>query len=75
MGGLGVPELLIILVIFLLLFGANKIPQLARSMGKGIGEFKKGMREGDETPGDASTPPPSPQAPVAPPPPSPAPKP
>ena len=67
MGSLGFPELMIILVIFLLLFGANKIPQLARSMGKGIGEFKKGMREGDETPGDASTPPAPPSPPAAPP--------
>lgn len=75
MGGLGFSELMIILVIFLLLFGANKIPQLARGMGKGIGEFKKGMREGDEISGDASTPPPSPQVPAAPPPPPPAPRP
>lgn len=45
---IGMPELLIILVILVLLFGATKIPQIARSMGKSVNEFKKGMREGDE---------------------------
>ena len=45
---IGMPELIIILVILVLLFGATKIPQIARSMGKSVNEFKKGMREGDE---------------------------
>ena len=45
---IGMPELLIILVILVLLFGATKIPQIARSLGKSANEFKKGMREGDE---------------------------
>ena len=45
--GLGFNELLIILLIFLVLFGASKIPQLARGLGKGISEFKKGLREGE----------------------------
>ncbi len=45
LGTLGMPELLIILVILLLLFGANKLPGLFRSMGKSVGEFKKGMKE------------------------------
>jgi TatA/E family protein of Tat protein translocase len=40
---LGVTELVIILVIVLLLFGAKRLPELAKSMGKGINEFKKGM--------------------------------
>lgn len=39
-GGLGVPELLIIFLVVLLLFGANRIPEIARGMGKGIREFK-----------------------------------
>jgi len=43
--GLGFNELLIILLIFLVLFGASKIPQLARGLGKGITEFKKGLKE------------------------------
>ena len=43
---LGGPELLIILAIVLLLFGAKKLPDLARSMGKSTKEFKKGLQEG-----------------------------
>jgi sec-independent protein translocase protein TatA len=47
MGSLGVPELLIILLVILVLFGAKKIPDLAQGIGKGIREFKKGIK-GDE---------------------------
>lgn len=44
------PELIVILVILLVLFGASRLPQIARAMGKSIGEFKKGVKEGqDET--------------------------
>lgn len=43
---LGAPELIIILVVVLLLFGANRLPKLARSMGKAQKEFKKGVEEG-----------------------------
>jgi TatA/E family protein of Tat protein translocase len=46
--GIGAPELIIILVIVLLLFGAKKLPEMARSLGKSSREFKKGMREGAE---------------------------
>ena len=41
----GGPELLIILAIAVLLFGANKLPELARSSGQAMGEFKKGRQE------------------------------
>ncbi|HEY7282811.1 MAG TPA: twin-arginine translocase TatA/TatE family subunit [Actinomycetota bacterium] len=43
---LGAPEILIILAVFLLLFGAKKLPELARSLGKSSTEFKKGLKEG-----------------------------
>ena len=39
------PEVLIILLVLVLLFGANKIPKLARSTGQAMGEFKKGREE------------------------------
>lgn len=48
------PELIIILVVVLLLFGAAKLPQLARSLGASAKEFKKGVDEGvDEDEADA----------------------
>ena len=43
--GIGGPELLIILVIILLLFGAKKLPELARGLGKSMKEFKKAAQE------------------------------
>ncbi len=48
------PELIIILVVVLLLFGAAKLPQLARSLGASAKEFKKGVEEGvDEDEADS----------------------
>ncbi|HEY3226214.1 MAG TPA: twin-arginine translocase TatA/TatE family subunit [Planctomycetota bacterium] len=47
LGPIGLPELVIILVIVLLLFGSTKIPQIMRGMGQGIGEFKKGLKDGN----------------------------
>ncbi|WP_415087580.1 twin-arginine translocase TatA/TatE family subunit [Natronomonas sp.] len=47
-GGLGPPELLLIVGILVLLFGASKLPDLARSMGSATGEFKKGRQEVEE---------------------------
>ncbi len=44
----GPTELLIILVIILLLFGASRLPALARSLGKSTREFKQGMRDGEQ---------------------------
>ena len=49
MFGIGMPELILILVICLLVFGAAKLPEIGKSLGKAIGEFKKGMKDG-ETP-------------------------
>ena len=48
MGPLGFREILIILVIILILFGAKRIPELARSLGKGITEFKGGLKGEDQ---------------------------
>lgn len=42
---LGTGELIIIFVVILLLFGAKRIPELARSLGKGINSFKQGMND------------------------------
>ena len=42
---IGFGELLIILVVVLVLFGAKKIPELAKGLGKGISEFKKGLKD------------------------------
>jgi sec-independent protein translocase protein TatA len=47
MFGLGYQELMVILVIVLLLFGAQKLPELARGLGKSMSEFKKGQSEDD----------------------------
>ena len=44
--GIGTPELLVILVIVLLLFGAKKLPELARSLGTSVKEIRKGVNEG-----------------------------
>jgi len=46
--GLSPGELIIVLAVVLLLFGASKIPQLMRSMGQGLSEFKKGVKEGEK---------------------------
>jgi len=49
MGMLGPQELIVIFLIILLLFGAKKIPQIARSLGEAIREVKTMQREADET--------------------------
>jgi sec-independent protein translocase protein TatA len=56
MFGMGWQELALILFIALLLFGAKRVPDIAKSMGKAINSFKKGMKEGaDEADNDATT--------------------
>lgn len=51
MKSIGVPELLIILVIAVLLFGGKKIPEMAKGLGEGIKNFKNSLK-GDDTPDD-----------------------
>lgn len=48
MGPLGMPELLIIALIIIILFGARRIPEVAKGLGEGIRHFKAGMRGGDD---------------------------
>jgi sec-independent protein translocase protein TatA len=48
MPSLGIPELTIIFLIIIVLFGANKIPQIGKGLGEGIRNFKKGIKEGEE---------------------------
>lgn len=48
MFGLGTQELLIILVLVMIIFGAGKLPQVGSSLGKGLRNFKKGINDGEE---------------------------
>jgi sec-independent protein translocase protein TatA len=48
MGKIGIPELLIILAIVVLIFGANKLPELGRGIGRGIKNFKDATKDGTE---------------------------
>jgi sec-independent protein translocase protein TatA len=73
----GGPELIIILVVVLVLFGGSQLPKLAKNLGKAQKEFKEGMGEGATTPTaqapaqppaqpSSATPPPPPPPPAAP---------
>ncbi|HMB53696.1 MAG TPA: twin-arginine translocase TatA/TatE family subunit [Thermoanaerobaculia bacterium] len=48
LGPLGVPELLVIFLILVLLFGAKKLPQIGRGIGEGIRNLKSGLNQNDE---------------------------
>ena len=48
MFGIGIPELIVILVIILIIFGAGKLPEIGGAIGKGIKNFKKASAEPDE---------------------------
>ncbi len=62
LGGLGLPEILLIVLVVLLLFGGKKIPELMKGIGKGVRSFKDGVngvedkKEDDTKPSDGSTP-------------------
>lgn len=45
LGGIGTWEILLIFLVILLMFGAKRIPEIARGIGKGVTEFKKGIRD------------------------------
>lgn len=47
-GSLGMPEIILILVVVLVIFGAGKLPEVGASLGKGIRDFKRSMQEPDE---------------------------
>lgn len=59
-GSLGLPELLVILLIVIIIFGANKLPQLGKGLGQGMRNFRESMK-GDEP----APPPPPPKNPGA----------
>ncbi|HEY2433015.1 MAG TPA: twin-arginine translocase TatA/TatE family subunit [Vicinamibacterales bacterium] len=48
LGRLGIPELIIILMIVILIFGANRLPEIGRGIGKGIRNFKDATKEGED---------------------------
>ena len=48
MFGLGTTELIIIMVLVMIIFGAGKLPQVGGALGKGLRNFKDGVKEGDE---------------------------
>ena len=63
LGGIGTWEILLIFLVILLMFGAKRIPEIARGIGKGVTEFKKGIRDiQDEIETGTETPPPNQQA-------------
>jgi len=49
-GSLGVPELLLILLIVIIIFGAGKLPQLGKGLGEGIRNFKDSVKSGQDAP-------------------------
>ncbi len=49
MGRIGLPELIIILAIVIIIFGANRLPDLGKGIGSAIRNFKEGMRDDDKS--------------------------
>lgn len=55
MFGMGWQELLLVLVIMLVFFGPNKLPELGKSLGKALSGFKQGLKEGQEESGKSAS--------------------
>ncbi len=51
-GGIGLPEILVIALVVLLLFGGKKIPELMKGLGKGVRSFKEGLKDDTEADGE-----------------------
>ncbi|HWT76393.1 MAG TPA: twin-arginine translocase TatA/TatE family subunit [Mobilitalea sp.] len=49
LGNLGVPELILILVVALVIFGPGKLPEIGKSLGKSIGEFKSALKKTEDS--------------------------
>ena len=49
LGNIGVPELILILIVALVIFGPGKLPEVGKSLGRGIGEFKEALRKTENT--------------------------
>ena len=65
MFGLGIGELVVVLVIVLVVFGAGRLPEVMGSLGKGVRQFKRGLKEPPEidvTPEDEARPKPKPES-------------
>ena len=55
MGNIGLAELVVLLVVILILFGPGKLPEVGKALGKAVGEFRRGIKEGIDDKDSAKT--------------------